>query len=235
MQTVLITGSNRGLGYEFTAQYLEQGARAIACCRQPKTANKLQLLKTKYDRQLTIVPLDVSKESSIIEAFKLIKNNFNSIDLLINNAGIGLRKTLDNFTFEDLTNIFLINAAAPLIVSRTFLPLLMAGNRPIIANITSQLGSITLQQSEFTGIGSFDYNPSKAALNMISVMLASSLKNKGIIVLTQSPGWASTDLGGSNAPNSPEEVVSGMIKIFNSISLQDTGKYYEWTGKELPW
>ncbi len=235
MQTVLITGSNRGLGYEFVRQYLEQDAKVISCCRQPQTARQLKKLQAKYNHQLLIIPLDVTKQESITQAFDLVQQNFNSLDLLINNAGIGLRKTLNNFTLEDLTTTFLTNAAAPLIVSRTFLPLLSAGNRPTIANITSQLGSISLQQNQFIGIGSFDYNPSKAALNMISVMLASFLKDREIIVITQSPGWASTDLGGSDAPNTPEEVVAAMIKIFKGVSLQDSGKYYEWTGAELPW
>ena len=145
----------------------------------------------------------------------------------MNNAGIGLRKSFQELTIDDLTNVFLTNAAAPLIISRTFLPLLAKGNRPLIANITSRLGSIALQTGDFSGIGSIDYNASKAALNMMSTMLASELKAQGIIVLIQSPGWATTDLGGNQAPNTPEEVVSSTIEIFANATLKDTGKYYD--------
>ncbi len=235
MLTVLITGSNRGLGYEFTRHYLAQNAQVIASCRQTESAKQLHLLKKKYGKKLTIIPLDVIQENSIKEAFNLVHENFSHLDLLVNNAGIGLRKSLQELTLDDLTNVFLTNAAAPLIIARTFLPLLAKGNRPLIANITSRLGSITLQTGNFCGIGTIDYNASKAALNMMSTMLASELKAQGIIVLIQSPGWATTDLGGDQAPNTSEEVVSGMIEIFAHASLKDTGKFYEWTGAELPW
>ncbi len=235
MQTVLITGSNRGLGYEFTRQYLAQNAHLIASCRQTESAHQLHLLKKKYGNYLTIISLNVNQEKSIKEAFNLVEQNFSHLDLLINNAGIGLRKSLSELTMEDLNNVFLTNAVAPLIMTRTFRPLLVKGNRPLIANITSRLGSITLQTGDFSGLGSFDYNASKAALNMISIMLASELKAQGIIVLIQSPGWATTELGGERAPNSPEEVVGGMIEIFAKATEEDTGKYYEWSGEELPW
>ncbi len=94
MQTVLITGSNRGLGYEFTRQYLAQDAQVIATCRQTESANQLHLLKKNYGKKLTIIPLDVTQENSIKEAFNLVEKNFSHLDLLLNNAGIGLRKSL---------------------------------------------------------------------------------------------------------------------------------------------
>ncbi|MDJ0715142.1 MAG: SDR family NAD(P)-dependent oxidoreductase [Prochloraceae cyanobacterium] len=93
MQTVLITGSNRGLGYEFTRQYLAQDARVIATCRQTESGNQLHLLEKKYSKKLTIISLDVTQENSIKEAFNLVQKNFSHLDLLVNNAGIGLRKS----------------------------------------------------------------------------------------------------------------------------------------------
>ena len=235
MPTVLITGSSRGLGYEFTQQYLAQNAQVIATCRNISSANKLHILKEKYEKKLTIISLDVTEENSIKKAYKLVNKSFSCVDILINNAGMGFRKSFQELTVDDLTNVYLTNAIAPLMVIRNFLPLMVKAKRPLIANITSQLGSITLQKGELSGIGSVDYNASKAALNMISTILASQLKAQGVIILIQSPGWARTDLGGNEAPNSPQEVVSGMIKIFTNATLKDTGKYYEWTGNELPW
>ncbi len=235
MPTVLITGSSRGLGYEFTQQYLAQNAQVIATCRNISSAKKLHILKEKYEKKLTIISLDVTEENSIKKAYKLVNKSFSCVDILINNAGRGFRKSFQELTVDDLSNVYLTNAIAPLMVIRNFLPLMVKAKRPLIANITSQLGSITLQKGELSGIGSVDYNASKAALNMISTILASQLKAQGVILLIQSPGWARTDLGGNEAPNSPQEVVSGMIKIFTNATLKDTGKYYEWTGKELPW
>ncbi len=109
MQTVLITGSNRGLGYEFTRQYLAQDAQVIATCRQTESANQLHLLKKNYGKKLTIIPLDVTQENSIKEAFNLVEKNFSHLDLLLNNAGIGLRKSLQELTINDLTHVFLTN------------------------------------------------------------------------------------------------------------------------------
>ena len=235
MQTVLITGSSRGLGYEFTRQYLAQNAQVIATCRNISSANKLHLLKQEYEKKLTIVTLDVTPENSLKEAYHLGHNSFSHVDILINNTGMGFRKSFQELTIDDLTHVYLTNAMAPLIVARTFLPLLVKAKRPLIANITLQLGSITLQKGDFSGIGSVDYNAGKATLNMISTILASQLKAQGVIMLLQSPSGASTDMGGNEAPNTPQEVVSGMIKIFTNATLKDTGKYYEWTGKELPW
>lgn len=235
MQRILITGSSRGLGYEFTKQYLSQGQQVIATCRQPELADRLHLLKEKYAERLSIIALDVSQEASITEALIKVNKLTSSLDILINNAGMGFRKSLQELTLVDLTNVFLTNAAAPLVVAKTFMPLLAKGERPMLANITSRLGSITLQQKEMAGIGSYDYNASKAALNMLVAMLANELKSQGIIVITQSPGWARTDMGREEAPNSAEEVVTGMIKIFSRVTLEDTGKFYEWTGQELPW
>ena len=235
MPTVLITGSSRGLGYEFTQQYLAQNAQVIATCRNISSAKKLHILKEKYEKKLTIISLDVTEENSIKKAYKLVNKSFSCVDILINNAGRGFRKSFQELTVDDLSNVYLTNAIAPLMVIRNFLPLMVKAKRPLIANITSQLGSITLQKGELSGIGSVDYNASKAALNMISTILASQLKAQGVILLIQSPGWARTDLGGNEAPNSPQEVVSGMIKIFTNATLKDTGKYYEWTGNELPW
>lgn len=235
MQRILITGSSRGLGYEFTKQYLSQGQQVIATCRKPELANNLHLLKDKYPGQLGIIPLDVSQDASIAEALTKVNKLTSTLDILINNAGIGSRKNLQELTFKDLTNVFLTNAAAPLFVARAFLPLLAKSERPMLANITSRLGSITLQKGEMASTGSYDYNASKAALNMLVAMLANELKPQNIIVLAQSPGWARTDMGREEAPNSAEEVVTGMIKLFSRATLEDTGKFYEWTGQELPW
>ncbi len=85
---VLVTGSNRGLGFEFTKQYLVRGDEVIGTCRSPKTAKNLQNQKTQFGDKLSIIELDVTDKNSIKKAHKQIAHNFTSIDLLINNAGI---------------------------------------------------------------------------------------------------------------------------------------------------
>ncbi len=234
MRTILITGANRGLGFEFTRQYLEAGQRVIATCRQPAKAVALRELESRYGELLSIISLDVSNENDIIKAADVLGGQIDVIDTLINNAGVGRWEDIEDTTLDLMTSVYRTNAAAPLIVTRAFLPMLKKSQRPLVANITSFLGS-TSKQEELGVAGSFCYNASKAALNMIGKMLSIQLKGDGIIVLLQSPGWASTDMGGEEAPNSPVEVVAGMIKIFENASLGNSGKFYQWTGEELPW
>lgn len=234
MKKILITGANRGLGLEFTRQYLGAGNRVLAACRDPESAGELQKLKEQHGEVLSIHALDVASTESIENAARDISEKVESLDIVINNAGIGTWSTLDSLTMEEMMKVFQTNGAAPLLVSRAFLPLLEKSERPLLAQITSRLGSIALRET-FGSTGSYAYNASKAALNMIGKMLSIDLKGSGIIVILQSPGWARTDMGGQEATSSPEEVVTGMIDIFTKATMEDTGKFYEWSGEEIPW
>ncbi len=235
MKTILITGANRGLGLEFTRQYLDSGNRVIATCRNPSQAETLQGLKSSGGERLSIHTLDVSNEESIAQTADEVARCFDAIDILINNAGFGNWAGIDDTTLDNMVESYRINAAGPLIVARSFLPLLNKGERPLAVFITSKLGSITCREEMGKDADSYCYNTSKTALNMIGEMLTVQLKEDNIIVLLQSPGWARTDMGGQEATNSPQEVVAGMIKTFHRATLKDTGKFHEWTGQELPW
>lgn len=235
MKTILITGANRGLGYEFTRQYLESGNMVIATCRNPEKASALQELHTNYKDTLSILQLEVTSEEAITGTVDKAAQRSDTIDILINNAGVGHWDPLEGTTFDLMTDSYRINAVAPLLITRAFLPLLKKAERPLAAFITSLLGSIARREEMGMDSGSFCYNASKAALNMIGAMLALQLKEDGIIVLLQSPGWASTDMGGKEAANTPREVVTGMIEIFQNATLHDSGKFLQWTGEELPW
>lgn len=234
MKTVLITGANRGIGLEFVRQYLESGHRVLATCRKPRNAAALNKLLARHKGLLAIHKMDVSDEVSIEAAARAAGEEITGLDILINNAGIGIWKSFEEQEMEELVEVFRANSAGPLLVAKSFLPLMCKGQRPLLANITSGYGSIKLRD-EFGTAGSYSYNASKAALNMIGKMLAIEFKDQGIIVILQSPGWVKTDMGGQGADLTVEQSVSSMIEIFDRATMNDSGKFYDRTGAETPW
>ncbi len=236
MKNILITGSSRGLGLEFARQYLEKGNNVIASCRKPEKAKDLQDLKERFPENLTIIQLDVTKEEDRNRVFEQVKTDFESLDVLINNAGIisgeeGKIFNLGEVYKEDFSKVFLVNSISPLLMSEKFLPLLENGNQAKIANITSLNGCITKR----TVGGKYSYCTSKAALNMITKILSNDLREKGIVALAIHPGWIKTDMGGPNAPQEIEEPISMIINLIEDSDISQSGKFLDWKGNELPW
>jgi len=181
MKNIFITGSSRGLGLEFTKQYLEKGDKVIASCRNPEKATELQELKKEYPDTLLIFKLDVTKEEERDKIYENTKSNTENIDILINNAGIvsGNEKkssVLGEVYKEDFGKVFLVNSIAPLLISEKFLPLLEKSENAKIVNITSLNGSIAKRNVG----GKYSYASSKAALNMITKILSNDLRDKGM-------------------------------------------------------
>ena len=233
---ILVTGSNRGLGFEFVRQYLELGNEVIGTCRTPENADSLQKLKSLYGDNLTIIQLDVSDIQSIQKTHDEVTGKFNSLDIIINNAGIisGDEKkeyNLGNLYQEDFMHILNVNSVAPLLISEQFLDLLSRGMNPKVLNISSRMGSI----GEKTGTSHYSYCMSKAALNMASKLLANNLEARGIGVWVIHPGWNRTNMGGQNAPLDPKDSVTSMIKLLENIAIRKSGKFLNWDGTESSW
>jgi len=236
MKQIFITGASRGLGLEFAKQYLKRGEKVFASCRNPEKATSLQQLKEKYKENLQIIKLDVSDEEGRNTAFEGISKETDSLDLLINNAGIISGNEQESYTFgeiykEDFSQVFLINSIAPLLMSERFLPLLEKSSDSKIVNISSQNGSI----SERNSGGKYSYASSKAALNMITKILSYDLKDKGITALSVHPGWIKTDMGGEHAPLEVEEPISQIIRLIDTRNISESGKFLDREGNEMPW
>lgn len=236
MKNIFITGSSRGLGLEFTKQYLEKGDKVIASCRNPEKAKELQELKKEYPDTLSIFKLDVTKEEDRDKIFENTESNLENIDILINNAGIvsGDEKKssiLGEIYKEDFGKVFFVNSIAPLLMSEKFLPLLEKSENAKIVNITSLNGSIAKRNVG----GKYSYASSKAALNMITKILSNDLRDKGITALVIHPGWILTDMGGPNAPQQKEEPISMIIDLIEKTDISDSGKFLDWQGNEQPW
>lgn len=224
--TVLITGSNRGIGLSLAENYAEQGWNVIATCRKPDKAADLISLKEKYDN-VNIEQLDVTSQKQInalAEKYKGIP-----IDVLLNNAGIlgdikdQVFGALNEETFEQ---VFAVNTLAPLKVSEAFVEHVSLSEQKKIISMTSGLGSmqITANQSYF-----YFYRMSKAALNMAVVAMNASLRKQGIISALIAPGQVDTKLlaeSGYRGPNkiTPDESAKSLIRIIDSLSQETINK-----------
>ncbi|MFW9778982.1 MAG: SDR family oxidoreductase [Candidatus Heimdallarchaeota archaeon] len=236
MARVFITGANRGLGLEFVRQYLERGDEVIATCRKPIDAHDLNEMKASYPKTLIILKLEVTDEEEREEVYNYVKEQFGSIDIFINNAGIAAGGSRTSYVLgelgsEDLLTVFNVNSVAPVLLVELFLDIIKKGNKPRILNITSGLSSLTRKTTVFR----YSYCASKTALNMFSKLMALQLKEEGIIVIPLHPGHVKTDLGGYRAPLSPRESIKGMISVIDALTMEDTGKFINYRYEELPW
>ena len=240
MSSVLITGANRGLGLEFTRQYLKDGWEVHAFCRQPDEAVELSAMVADSPGNIQLREMDIGNKEQIEAAAKELKGL--PLDLLINNAGIAdgygrgvyeMKEDPDiqNYDFAFWEEMMRINTLAPAKIIGAFLENIRAGGQKKIASLSSGLGSIT----NLAWAGKYGYCASKAGLNMVSKGLAEWLKPENIMVISLSPGWTRTAMGGPHATNSAEESVSGMRHVISGLTLAETGRFWNFDGEELPW
>lgn len=231
-ERILITGSNRGVGLALVKEFLKRGANVIAACRKPDAASDLNQLKAVNSNSLTIVQLDINDEESISSAAQSISERFNSLDVLINNAGINSdmpqARNLGQLTNEGMGQVVVTNAIAPVIVTQAFMSLLQQGTNPRMVMISSRMGSVT-----HAGGNSIAYRMSKAAMNMAAKVLSQQMN--GITVITTHPGHVATDMGGSSAPVTPAQSAAGLATVIDGLTPQETGKFYNFTGEEIAW
>ena len=228
MHQVLVTGANRGLGLEFSKQYAADGWNVLACCRHPQSALDLQSLAAAHSN-VKIHTLDVADFAQIDALALQLKDE--SIDVLINNAGVYPHSSFGDTNYDDWANGFKVNSMAPLKMAEAFVQHLTRGQLKKIATLTSKMGSI----EDNTSGESYSYRASKTAVNMVMKSLSIDLKPYGISVITLHPGWVQTDMGGSNALISAQTSVSGLRKVIEDLSLDTTGKFIAYDGKAMPW
>lgn len=227
-KTVLITGTNRGIGLELVKQYAHDKWNVIACCRKPEISIKLHEIAFQYPN-IKVSRLDVCSSQSIGYLKDEIK--YQPIDLIINNAGI-YRKDPESrdIAIEDIVQTFLTNSVAPLKISEALIDNLLKSELKLIVVITSRLGSIGFN----TVSGHYSYRASKAAVNMLMKNFSIDWKDKGIRVLLLHPGWVKTDMNENKAPLDISISVAGLRKVI--MDKKDApGIYYDYTGQEIPW
>jgi NAD(P)-dependent dehydrogenase (short-subunit alcohol dehydrogenase family) len=231
MQNILVTGANRGIGLEFARQYLARGERVFAAARQPQQADDLRALEPQYPEQLAVIALDVADQASVDAARREVARRTDRLDVLINNAGIYLRGDRPgSLSREGFRETFEVNTIGPAMVVQAFLDLLRKAGQARVLNMSSRMGSIAS-----AGGGAYSYRASKAALNMLTRVLANDLRAMGIIVIAMNPGWVQTDMGGPGAPERVGESVAGMVSVLDRLSLSDSGRFLAWDGSAMAW
>ncbi|MEI8573658.1 SDR family oxidoreductase [Methylomonas sp. EFPC1] len=231
MQTVLITGANRGLGLEFCRQYAAADYQVIAACRKPDQAEHLAALAKQYSH-IQIETLDVADFNQIDALASKLADC--KIDVLLNNAGVygdQAGRGLGQLDYQTWENVLAVNVMAPLKLAEAFLPQVQRGDKRLIVALSSLMGSMT----DNTSGGSILYRSSKAALNAALKSLSIDLRPSSIGVLILHPGWVRTDMGGPNGLIDVEESVSGMRKVIANFSLADSGSFVKYDGSALPW
>ncbi|KAI8608956.1 hypothetical protein BC830DRAFT_1152976 [Chytriomyces sp. MP71] len=228
-RTVVITGASRGIGRTLAQHYISQGWRVIATARDATTLSALNAANT--------FSLDATSEASIAALAGQI--GVEPVHLLINNAGIYVRGGLDELTQETLVQQFVTNSVGPLLVAKALLPNLKlaatsSSSPAVVATVSSQMGSIGANSSG----GSYGYRASKSAVNSFSKTLALDLKKDNVSAIVMHPGYVITDM----APQghiTTEQSVAGMSKVIQNAladrELALTGKFFNYSGEELPW
>lgn len=231
MPSVLITGASRGIGLEFVRQYLADGWRVLACCRNPASADKLADLAASSDGKVTVHALDVDDVNSAAALKEALAGT--RIDVLINNAGItGHRDNgLGTMDYEAWEAAMRTNVMGPMKVTEALIDNLLAGEQKKLITISSRMGSIGGNQAT----NAITYRSSKTAVNMVMSCLANALADKGVTAVCFHPGWVRTDMGGTGADISPQESVTGMRQVIAGLTTADNGSFRNYDGASIAW
>jgi len=232
MLRAVVTGANRGIGLEFVRQLLARGDRVYAACRAPGRALKLTALAGAHPGRLHVLPLDLGKERSIAECAREVAALTPALDLLVNNAGVLVNgERFGELGARTFVDTFATNAVGPLLLAQALAPLLARGEAPRIVNLSSDLGSLSATTTFHTP----SYGVSKAALNMVTRLLAAELAAPPVTVVSVNPGWVRTDMGGERAPLPVRDSVAGMLERIDGLGTRDSGRFLDYRGAELDW
>ncbi|MGI9319672.1 MAG: SDR family oxidoreductase [bacterium] len=219
MGNTLITGANRGIGLELCRLMKAHGSTVYATCRKPSA--ELKALDVNV-----IEDIDVANPNDVNQLLKAVEGI--SLDVLINNAGILTRETLDDLNFERIQKQFEVNALGPLRVVSALQHNLSAGSK--VAIVTSRVGSI-----EDNGSGGiYGYRMSKAAANMVGKNLSHDLAKIDVPVVLLHPGLVATEMTGGSGIQ-PVEAARGMLQRIDELSMETTGTFWHAEGYQLPW
>ncbi len=219
-QTVLITGANRGIGWEMARQWRQRGDRVIAACRHgPKSLRELGVE--------VVEGIDVGRGEAIAHLQETLRGE--SLDVLYNNAGMMHNESLEDMNFDRIRAQFEVNTLGPLRVTHALLDYLGKGSK--VGLMTSRMGSIADNDSG----GKYGYRISKAGLNMAGKSLAVDLRPRSIAVAILHPGFVRTDMTHHRGHITPEEAAERLIRRMDELNLDNTGTFWHSDGSVLPW
>lgn len=237
-KVALITGANKGIGFEVARQIAKAGWIVLAAARNEELGRQAAGKLQAEGLDVHFVHIDLNAKETAVTAAKAIRNQFGKLDLLINNAGISSKEDgpPSKVNIEAMETVMHTNYVGTVAVTQAMLPLLQRAGKAQIINVSSELGSISQQTDpdwKFAPVKVLAYCASKAALNMFTVQLAYEFRDGNIAVNSVNPGYTATDLNGHSGPQTVEE---GAAEIVRTALLNPpvTGKFLETAG-EIPW
>ena len=231
--TVLITGSNRGIGFEFVRRFSERDWRIIATARKPDEAVELQALAAD-DPDIIIEQLDVTDHPRIEEL--AAKYQDQPIDILLLNAAIGPGgiQTLAKLDFDRATLSFATNAIGPMKLTQAFMESVKASQKKQVIAMSSDSGSFVAGSQRPI---LWHYKASKAALNMYFHTLHFETQKRGVTAVMLHPGLVATNPQLAKFPGviQTEDSVSQMLAVMDKLTLEDNGRFISYEGDTMPW
>ena len=237
MERVLITSAGQGLGLEFTRRCLERGDRVFAGVRGLDLSPTLDEFARTHPGHLTLLALDVGDRHSIQASWMRVHEEVDGLDLLINCAGIGGDHSpeddqpLGRIDPDAALETFGVNVIGPLSVTQRYLGLLQGGEHPRIVNISSRMGALA---TKVIG-GYYAYSASKAALNMVTRILALDIEHVGIVVVAVDPAWAQPQDDDLGAGLTAEQSVVRILEFAGRLQTEHSGGFFNWDGTRLDW
>ena len=241
-KVALVTGANKGLGFETARQLGKLGYTVLLGSRDALKGEVAARQLRGEGIDARVVKLDVTRQSDIDAVARLVEREFGALDVLVNNAGVMLEKgwtqnTTSETRLDNLRASFEANVFAVVMLTNALLPSLKKAAAARVVNVSSMLGSVSLQAtpgSPSYGTKLFAYNASKAALNMFTIHLAHELRRTKIKVNSAHPGWVKTDLGGSAAPMDAVEGAKTEVQLATLPEDGPTGGFFH-AGQAIAW
>lgn len=219
MGVVVVTGANGGIGLELCRQLEKRGDSVVAVCRA--SSSELDGLGVRV-----VAGVDVAKHDTIAHLVTALDGE--SVDLLINNAGVLTNESWGDLDFDRMRWQYEVNTLGPLAVTSVLRDSLHSGSKVVI--ITSRVGSLDDNGSG----GMYGYRVSKAGVNMVGVNLAHDLRDSGIAVALLHPGLVATKMTGGRGI-APSESVAGLLQRIDELTLERSGGFWHANGERLPW
>ncbi len=229
----LVTGANRGIGFEVSKQLSSNGYTVLMGCRDVQKGEAAVKQLRNLGLNASFLELDVSNPQSIERAYDSVLKNYGRLDVLVNNAGV-FRDDFDNSTAfkadpNAILETFRINALGPFMMCQKFIPLMKKNNYGRVVNISSGMGQLSEMNGGFSG-----YRISKTALNAVTKIFADELDGTDILVNSVCPGWVKTDMGGAGAEREVEKGAETPVWLALLPKGSKTGGFFR-DKEEIDW
>lgn len=241
-KVVLVTGANKGLGFEMSRQLAQQGLTVIIAARKLEAAEEAAAKLKSEGLKAEAIVLDINDSTQIQSAVQEINNRFGKLDVLINNAGVMLDgewaiSNASSVSIDIIRKTFDTNFFALVEVTQALLPLILKSQSGRIVNMASIEGSLSLHadpSSDIYDSKPFAYDASKAAVNSFTVHLAHELRNTPVKVNSAHPGWVKTELGGDGAMMDITEGAKTGVQLATLSNDGASGGFFH-LGQPVPW